>query len=65
LIQDQHFRQSLLRHCLDSVDALANKLRRLINQEFKDQVIIENGYQTVENYEPNAIYLSFRHMLLG
>lgn len=46
-----------------NVDALANKLRRLINQEFKDQVIIENGYQTVENYEPNAIYLSFRHML--
>ena len=46
-----------------NVDALANKLRRLINQEFKDQVIIENGYQTVETYGPNAIYLSFRHML--
>ncbi|PHK50332.1 glycosyltransferase family 4 protein [Staphylococcus edaphicus] len=47
----------------ESVNALSNKLRRLINQEFKDQVIIENGYQTVENYGPDAIYLSFRHML--
>lgn len=47
----------------DNVDALSNKLRRLINQEFKETVIIHNAYQTVKAYAPDAIYQKFETLL--
>jgi len=47
----------------DNIKALTIKLRRLINQEFKDEVIIRNAYQTVDQYSPEAIYKDFSTML--
>ena len=47
----------------ENVNALSNQLRRLINQEFKDEVVIQNGYKTVASYAPKAIYQDFLTML--
>ena len=47
----------------ENVDALSDQLRRLINQEFKDEVVIQNGYKTVASYAPKAIYQDFLTML--
>lgn len=47
----------------ENIDALSNQLRRLINQEFKDEVVIQNGYKTVASYSPKAIYQDFLTML--
>ncbi|WP_436854584.1 glycosyltransferase family 4 protein [Staphylococcus caeli] len=47
----------------DDIEALTIKLRRLINQEFKDEVIIRNAYQTVTQYSPESIYKDFSTML--
>lgn len=46
-----------------NVTELSNKLRRLINQEFKEQVLIENGFKTVATYAPEAVYQQFSNML--
>ena len=35
----------------------------LINQEFKEQVLIENGFKTVATYSPEAVYQQFSNML--
>lgn len=43
--------------------ALSSKLRRLINQEFKEHIILKNAHQTVERYAPDAIYNDFLKML--
>ncbi|MCG7338173.1 glycosyltransferase family 4 protein [Staphylococcus sp. ACRSN] len=46
-----------------NTEALSNKLRRLINQEFKEHVILKNAHRTVEQYSPQAIYINFLNML--
>ncbi|MCD8900102.1 glycosyltransferase family 4 protein [Staphylococcus gallinarum] len=46
-----------------NIEALSNKLRRLINQEFKEHVILKNAHKTVEQYTPQAIYNDFLKML--
>ncbi|WP_251517644.1 MULTISPECIES: glycosyltransferase family 4 protein [Staphylococcus] len=45
------------------IKALSRLLLRLINQELKEHVLIENGYKTVEQYSPDKVYESFISML--
>ncbi|GEQ00411.1 glycosyltransferase family 4 protein [Staphylococcus arlettae] len=45
------------------IKALAFKIQRLLNQEFKYNTIIKHGYETVEQYSPDAIYTRFSTML--